>query len=196
MNLKLLSLSIAVMIFSTAKSQSFHVGLQGGTTISKISGQSFSEKFNYGYHLGAFAEIGLSKKFSIQPEVLFNQVNTDTSSEFRKIYTSLSASNLSNVKLSYLSIPILLNYKLTNFLSLQAGPQFGILMDQNKSLFQNGQTAFKKGNLSILGGAQINIGSFKVYGRYAVGLTNINDIDKKDKWTSQSFQLGVGFNIL
>ena len=196
MNLKLLSLALTVMICSTVKSQSFHLGLKGGTTIGKISGQSFSEKFNYGYHLGGFAEIGLSKKLSIQPEVLFNQINTDTSSQFRKIYTSLSASNLSNIKLSYLSIPIILNYKVSNFLSLQAGPQFGILMDQNKSLFQNGQSAFKKGNLSMLGGLQINVTSFRIYGRYAVGLSNINDIDNKDKWTSQSFQLGVGFNIL
>ena len=142
MNHKLLSLSIAVLIFSTAKSQSFHLGLQGGTTIGKISGQSFSEKFNYGYHIGGAAEIGLSKKWSIQPEVLFNQINTDTSSEFRKIYTSLSTSNLSQIKLSYLSIPIVLNYKLTNFLSLQAGPQFGILMDQNKSLFSKWADCF------------------------------------------------------
>ncbi len=196
MNLKLMYLAIAVMICSTVKSQSFHLGIKGGTTIGKISGQSFSEKFNYGYHLGAVAEIGLSKKFSIQPEVLFNQINTDTSSEFRKIYTNLSSSNMSSIKLNYLTIPILLNYKVGNFLSLQAGPQFGILMDQNKSLFQNGQTAFKKGNLSMLGGLQFNVGSLRIYGRYAVGLSNINDIDKKDKWTSQSIQLGIGLNIL
>ena len=195
MKLKILSLAITVMICSTVKSQSFHLGIRGGTTIGKISGQSFSEKFNYGYHLGAAAEIGLGKKWSIQPEVLFNQINTDTSSEFRKIYTSLSANNLSQVKLNYLSIPVLLNYKVSNFLSLQAGPQFGILMDQNQTLLQNGQRAFKKGNLSMLGGIQINVASFRIYGRYAVGLSNINDIDNKDKWTSQSIQLGVGFNI-
>lgn len=195
MNIKLWSLAITVMICSTVKSQSFHLGIKGGTTIGKISGQSFSEKFNYGYHIGGAAEIGLSKKWSIQPEVLFNQINTDTSSEFRKIYTSLSTSNLSQIKLSYLSIPILVNYKVSNFLSLQAGPQFGILMDQNETLLQNGQRAFKKGNLSMLGGVQINVASFRIYGRYAVGLSNINDIDNKDKWTSQSIQLGVGFNI-
>ena len=196
MNLKLLSLAITVMICSTVKSQSFHLGIKGGTTIGKISGQSFSEKFNYGYHLGGVAEIGLSKKFSLQPEVLFNQINTDTSSQFRSIYTGLSANNLSKIKLSYLSIPILLNYKVSNLLSLQAGPQFGILMNQDESLLKNGENAFKKGNLSMLGGLQLNVASFRIYGRYAVGLSNINDIDKKDKWTSQSFQLGVGFNIL
>ena len=35
----------------------------------------------------------------------------------------------------------------------------------------------------------------KVFGRYQVGLNNINDIDNKDKWKGQAIQLGVGFNL-
>ncbi len=187
---------MAVLIFSTARSQSFHLGVKGGTNINKISGHSFSDKFSYGYHLGGFAEIGLGKKWAIQPEVLFNQINTDTSSQFSKIYTSLSASNISKIKLSYLSIPLLLDYKVSKFLTLQAGPQFGLLMQQNKNLFENGKDAFKKGDFSMLGGIQLKIATVRIYGRYALGLSNINDIDNKDKWKSQSFQVGIGLAIL
>ncbi len=196
MKTKVLSLAIAVLIFSTARSQSFHLGVKGGANINKLSGKSFSDQFNFGYHLGAFAEIGLGKKWAIQPEVLFNQINTDTSREVSKIYTNLSANNLSNIKLSYLSIPILLSYKVNKFFAIQAGPQYGLLIEQNKNLLENGKDAFKKGDFSMLGGVQFKLASIRIYGRYAIGLSNINDIDNKDKWKNQSFQVGVGLAIL
>lgn len=194
MKTKLLALVLSTVIFSAANAQSFHLGVKGGANINKITGQSFKDEFSYGYHLGAFAEIGLGDKFSVQPEVVFNQFKQDTSSQFKDIY-DLGA-NRSNIKLNYLSIPILLNYKLSNILTLQAGPQFGILMDQNQKLLDNGKDAFKKGDFSMVGGVQFKFSSIRVYGRYAVGLSNLNDIDNKDKWKSQSFQIGVGLAIL
>lgn len=196
MKIKLLSFAIAVLIFSTAHSQTFHIGIKAGANINKIDGQSFSNQFNYAYHLGGFAEIGLGKKFAIQPEVLFNQINTDTSSKLSSIYSTLNPNKIANIKLNYLSIPILLNYKLCKFFAIQAGPQVGILINQSEKLVQNGKDAFKKGDFSMLGGVQFHFSNFRIYGRYAVGLANINDIDNKDKWKSQSFQVGIGLAIL
>ena len=193
MKTKLSALVLSFLLFSAAHSQSFHIGIKGGTNMTKITGSSFSEKFTFGYHLGGFAEIGLSKKFSIQPEVLFNQFNQDTATKFSQVY---KLNNLDNVKLNYLSIPILLNYNASNFFSLQAGPQFGILMDQNAKLVQNGKDAFKKGDFSMLAGVQLKFSGIRIYGRYAIGLNNLNDADNQDKWKSQGFQLGVGLAIL
>ena len=102
-------------------------------------------------------------------------------------------SDQSSVKLSYLSIPILLNYKLIgNFLTLQAGPQVGILMDQNKNLLQNGGKAFSDGDFSLVGGVQLKLSSLRLSGRYVVGLNNINEIDNQDRWKNQGFQFSVG----
>lgn len=193
MKTKLLTVVLSVLIFSAAHSQGFHLGVKGGVNLNKLTGKSFKDEFTFGYHLGGFAEIGLGKKFSIQPEVVFNQFKQDTTSKFSEVY---KLDNVSNVKLNYLSIPILLNYRASNFLSLQAGPQFGILMDQNTKLVQNGKDAFKKGDLSMLAGVQLKFSSVRIYGRYAVGLSNLNDIDNQDKWKSQSFQIGVGLAIL
>lgn len=100
------------------------------------------------------------------------------------------------MKLNYISIPILLNYKLIgNFLSLQAGPQFGILIDNSKTLLQNGGDAFKKGDFALVGGVQVKLASMRVSGRYTVGLNNISDIDNQDKWKNQGFQLSVGLAL-
>jgi len=138
MKLKLISLAASLLIFLSSFSQTFNIGIKGGASINKIDGSSFKDEFTYGYHLGGFATIGLSKKFAIQPEVLFNQFKTDTSLSFSSVY---HFNNVSDIKLNYLSIPILLNYNVSNILALQAGPQFGILLDQNKNLLQNGQDA-------------------------------------------------------
>jgi hypothetical protein len=127
---------------------------------------------------------------------LFNQYSTTVDSNFRHIYQNVfNPSYQSNVKLNYLSIPIVLSYKFLGPISLQAGPQFGILMDKNKTLLQNGGTAFRQGDFYLLAGAQVKLGAIRVTGRYVVGLTNINDIDNQDKWKSQGFQLSLGFAL-
>ncbi len=167
-------------------------GVKGGANVVKISGKAFSGEYKYGFHAGAFAEIPLSPQFGIQPEVLFNQVSSDTASNVDEVYQNLFKNN---VKLSYLSIPLLLNYKPSKMFTVQAGPQFGILIDKKKTGVENGKSAFKSGDLSLLGGLQLNLSNFRVYGRYAIGLSNLNDIDDKDKWKSQSFQIGVGMTL-
>ena len=86
-----------------------------------------------------------------------------------------------------MSIPLILNLTPAKFISFQFGPQFGILLDKHKNLFENGKDAFSGGDFSLLGGVQLNLGAFKVSGRYVVGLTNINDAGNSDKWKSRDF---------
>jgi hypothetical protein len=184
---------IASVLFSHAAMAQLNFGVKAGANITKIDGQSFKDEFRYGYLLGGFAEIGLGGKIAIQPEVLFNQYQTKTDTSFKAIYQNAfnSAAN-GDVKLNYLSVPLMLNYKAGKLLTLQAGPQFSILLDQNKNLLQNGEEAFKSGDFSMVGGATINLGKLRLNGRYVVGLNNINDIDNKDEWKSQAIQVGLG----
>jgi hypothetical protein len=190
---KILLVALVLTLSTTAAlAQGLKIGVKAGADIHKIDGKAFKDQFSYGYDLGGFAEIGLTKKIGIQPEVLFSQVSADTSESFSDLY---DFNSVSKVKLSYLKIPLLLNYNANPFVTLQVGPQFGILMDQNQSLTKNGKDAFAKGDFSMLGGLQLNISKFKVYGRYAVGLNNINEIDNQDKWKNQSIQVGLGFAL-
>ncbi|MBK5270646.1 MAG: PorT family protein [Bacteroidia bacterium] len=196
MNPKKLLPLVAVLLFSQAVMGQFHIGIKGGANIIKINGKSFKDEFKYGYHLGGFMEIGINNKWSINPEVLFNQYSTTVDSSFKSIYINVfNPSYQSNVKLNYLSIPIILNYKIIGPISIQAGPQFGVLIDKNKTLLQNGGNAFKNGDFSMLAGAQVKLAAFRFTGRYVIGLSNINDIDNQDKWTSQGFQLSVGLAL-
>jgi len=196
MNVKYVSLVFVGFFFSLASFAQFHIGIKGGSNITKIDGLSFKDGFSYGYHLGGFAEIGLGNKLGIQPEVLFNQINTTVADDYRDVYDGVFNSSQSKVKLNYLSIPLMLNYKLVGkWLSLQAGPQFSILMDQEKNLLQNGKDAFSKGEFAMLGGAQLSFSVLRITGRYVIGLNNINEIDNKEKWNNQGFQISVGLAL-
>ena len=190
MKTKLIALAFSLFICSVSFSQGLTFGVKGGASINKLTGKSFKDEFSFGYHVGVFATFGMGKKFSLQPEVLLNQVNTDTASSFSSLYHFKK-----NIELKYLSIPILLNYNVSNLLALQVGPQFGILLDNNKNALQNGSEAFKNGDLSMLGGVQLKLLKFRIYGRYAIGLSDISDVANSGKWKSQSIQLGVGIAL-
>lgn len=191
MKTKLLSIVVLLFISSSLFSQGLAFGIKGGANLGKIDGQSFKNEFTLGYHVGAFATIG-GKKWAIQPEVLFSQVNVDTATNFSQVY---QFNNVSKIQLKHLTIPIMLNYNLSNLLTIQAGPQFGILLDQNKNLVQNGKDAFKSGDFSLAAGLQLNLLKFRVYGRFVGGVTDLNNIKSNDTWKVQAIQLGIGIAL-
>ena len=192
MKVKILIISALTLCTNLTFAQGPKIGIKGGASVNKITGKSFNNQFSFGYHVGGFATIKISDKIGIQPEVLINQTNVDTSSKFSDIY---AFNKVNGVKLNQLSIPLLLNYSPNKFVSFQAGPQYSILINKDKTFIANGKDAFKTGDFSMLGGIQLNITKIRVYARYAVGLSNLNDIDNKEKWKSQSVQLGVGFTL-
>ena len=193
MKTKLFSIAVLLFISSSVFSQGFSAGIKGGANLGKISGQSFKNEFTLGYHVGAFATINFSKKWGIQPEVLLSQTNVDTTSNFSQV---TQFNHVNKINLQYLTIPLLLNYNLNKFITLQAGPQYGILLDKNKNLLQNGKDAFKSGNFSIAAGLQLNILKFRIYGRFVGGMTDLNNIGTADAWKTQTIQLGVGWSLL
>lgn len=197
MKAKLFLPLVASLLVSQVMMAQLKIGIKGGANVTKIEGKSFKDEFRYGYHLGGFVDIGFGGRLGIQPEVLFNQYSTTVDSNYKEIYQNVfNPAYAANVKLNYLSIPLLLNYKLVgNFLTLQAGPQFGILINGDKTLLQNGGDAFKKGEFSMLGGVQLKLAMLRVSGRYQIGLNNINDIDDQDKWKNQGFQVSVGLAL-
>ena len=188
-----LTFALAFAAAAGAYAQGFQLGVKGGANIFKIDGQSFDQQFRYGYSLGGFAVLNFSKHIGIQPELLWNQANTKTADD---IGTIVSGATTQSIKLNYLSIPILLNITPSKLLTLQAGPQFGILINESDNLFNNGKSAFKKGDFSLVGGAQLNLAWFKLGARYFIGLNDIKDVNTEDKWKNQGFQLYVGIRII
>ena len=176
-----------------ANAQGVHLGIKAGANIFKINGDAYSQDFQYGYNAGAFVQINFPAGWGIQPELMFNQTNYKTGNAFSALYSG-GPDNFKG-KLNYLTVPILLSFRPIPLLSLQAGPQFGILLNQDEHLVDNTKDAFKKGDFSLVGGAQLNLGSLLVGARYVVGLNNINDVDDEHSWKNQGWQLYAGFRI-
>jgi hypothetical protein len=89
----------------------------------------------------------------------------------------------------------MVNYNLSNIFAIQAGPQFGVLIDKSKNLVQNGKDAFKSGDFSLAAGLQLKVSKFRVYGRFVGGLTDLNNLDNNDTWKVQMIQLGIGLGL-
>lgn len=193
----ILFLAVITLISTASFAQSgvFRLGIKGGTNINKIQGKGYNEEFKFNYYLGGFAQLNFSESFGIQPEVLFSQSTAQTGDHFSDTYNDFP--NGKNVKLNYLSIPILANIGLGGKnLKLQLGPQYSILMNKNESLTQNGKDAFKNGDFSAVGGLWLQLPfGLNVNGRYIIGLSDLNDLSNSNKWTNQAIQLGVGFTF-
>jgi hypothetical protein len=182
---------LLIALAGIANAQRFTVGGKAGANLNKITGMAFNEEYKLGYHLGAFAEIDVNKNWGIQPELIWNQINTRPASGTNPIFNDWQDTT-ANIQLHYFSIPILLRYNIGSLVTLQLGPQFSILATKDKTLWNNGKEAFKTGDFAMVGGIQVNLGHLRAYGRYNVGLNNLNDVGSQDKWKSQQLQFGVG----
>ncbi len=189
----LISSFFIVFIFS-GQAQFLKFGVKAGANLVKISGVPFTDGYNLGYYAGAFTEVKINDHWFLQPEILFGETDLNYSDEFKDIYEDLlNINNLSSIRLQRLSIPITLNYKLANVLSLSAGPQFSLIMNNGQTILENAGDAFSKGDLGMVVGGNFHLGKLRISGRYIWGLKDINNFDGHEAWKAETAQIGIGF---
>ena len=180
------------------KENFFRVGFNAGININRIQGKSFKDEFSYNYSLRGFIQLNFSRKLGVQPEVTFIQASSEQSNDFSDIYDdiSLGGSQL-KAKLNYLKVGSMLNLNVgpTQRIKFQFGPQWGMLLNEKVDSLKTTQNIFKNGDFSLAGGIMFQLPLVHFGGRFEQGLSNINDIDNRDKWRSQSFQLFAGFTF-
>ncbi|MDR7212417.1 porin family protein [Flavobacterium piscis] len=169
--MKNLFLLCIVLISSSVFSQSFfdrlHFGLKAGGNYSDFSNADFDTEGFAGFHAGAIIAFDINENFSVQEEFLF-------STQGAKLKGGLSDGQ--DLKLSYISVPIVLKYKTSFGLYFEAGPQIGILASENFKEITNDDFAEK-----IDGGVVGGIGyqfqnGLGIGARYYLGLTNVSKI--------------------
>lgn len=180
------------------KESFFRVGFKGGLNLNKIQGKSFKDEFRYNYQLGGFLQFNFTRKLGFQPEINFVQNEAEQSSDITVIYDDLFlGGSQKKAKLNYLKLAGLLNLDIgpSQRIKLQLGPQWGMLLHQAVDSLKTPSEIFKKGEFSVLGGLFFQLPLIHFGTRYELGLTNINDIDKKDRWKSQSWQIFAGITL-
>jgi opacity protein-like surface antigen len=202
--MKKITLSIvAVLAFGFANAQEVKFGAKAGLNVSTFTGDVDDASSRVGFHVGGFAEIKLSDKFSVQPELLYSAqgVKYDTS--------GAGFSEENKINLAYLNIPVMAKYYVAEKFSLEAGPQIGFLLsaknDFSYSAFgesDSGKVDIKDGYKSIDFGVNFGAGydfteNLSVGARYNLGLSNIakNEEGDNSKVKNSVFSLSVGYKF-
>jgi len=198
--MKVVIISFLLLTTATANSyaqQKFHFGVMGGANLYKVTGRSFDEKTRAGFSAGTYGEYFFSRMFGIQGELIWSQVKTKTDGDFNQIYGTYGGVSDADVFLNYISLPVMFSFKPTPELSILLGPQYSYLVNQTSGLLigdYNGKDAFKKSDLSLVFGGQLNLGKVKIGARYSVGLSEINQL-QSDPWKYHGFHFYLGYRL-
>lgn len=176
----------------------FRFGAKGGVNINKIEGQSYKDGFKYNFQAGVFMQFNFSSRFGLQPEVNFVQSSSELSNDANDIYYDLFYNGSQRKsKLNYLEVPVLLNVNVgsSKRVKLQIGPSYGGLLKQTTDSLKNNGNLYKNAEWAAIGGVFIQLPLINLGARYKMGLTDINAIDNRQSWKSQSIQVFVGITL-
>lgn len=176
----------------------FRAGVKGGVNVNKISGQSFSKGFNYNFQVGGFLQFNFHPVLGIQPEVNFVQGSSEFTDDATSIYDDIfRGGSQKKAKLNYLEIPLLLNVDIgiSQKIKLQAGPAYGALLKETVDSLKTGNSIYKNGEWSVMGGLWMQLPLINIGARYKQGLSNINGIDNRQTWRNQAIQIFVGLTF-
>ncbi len=199
---KLLLSVIAMVAFTLSLSaQETTFGVKAGVNFANLGGDVEDADGLTSFHIGGVAEIGISEKFSFQPELLFSAQGA----KYEESEEGYSYEE--KYKLNYINVPLMAKLYLTEGFSVEAGPQIGLLLSAKSEWEETfmGETDSDDEDIkdymkSIDFGFNLGLG-YKLEGglnfgaRYNLGLSNINDDDDADdyKITNGVFQISVGY---
>jgi hypothetical protein len=202
MKKSVLLITIALFGITAMSAQEFfNFGVKGGVNFATLTGDDADEidaKMKTGFHLGVFAEIMISDKFGIQPEVLYSSQGATSDVAF--IYEEFGGNVDVDIKLDYISVPVMLKYFVAPGFSLEAGPQFSFLSKSEIEAEFQGETEtedMKDDTESFDLGAAVGVGyglpqGFLVQARYVMGFSDVyTDSDAKNS----VIQLSVGWKF-
>ncbi|MFY8068639.1 MAG: porin family protein [Flavobacterium sp.] len=174
---------------STKSEGSF--GIKGGLNYSTVTQGNFDEGLDprTSFHIGFFGEIPLiDNVFSIQPEFIYSRQG------FENNFSFLGTNYKTTYKIDYINMPILAKLYLGKTLALEAGPQFGLKINENiesdnSSTETNDVNAF---DTALAGGISLNFDAVFISGRYTYSL---NEVVKDSDAKNSVFQVGIGFKF-
>lgn len=196
----LLIVIISLMSFGGAQAQEFfNFGVKGGVNFATLTGDDADEldaKMKTGFHLGVLAEIMISDKFGIQPEVLYSTQGAKSDASIFEEFGDVDVT----LKLDYVAVPVMLKYFVSPGFSLEAGPQFSFLSKSEIEAEFGGEKEsedLKDDTESFDLGAALGVGyglpqGFLVQARYVMGFSDVyTDSDARNS----VIQLSVGWKF-
>jgi hypothetical protein len=206
---KLFSVS-ALMLGAVAASnaqEDASFGVKGGVNFATINGGEFeSPESRTSFHVGLLGEFPIADIFSIQVEALYSGQGFEYDNTYSVIDLGApggvrTENETVEYQLDYINVPVLAKFYLFKGFSLEAGPQFSFLINEEIDSAPNdneGDTDtdnVETFDFGVAGGAtfQTEMGLFAT-ARYTQGITNIIQ-DSDENVTNSVFQLGIGYKF-
>ncbi|WP_417872032.1 porin family protein [Winogradskyella sp.] len=182
---KLIVAAITLFIGTTAFSQELDLGIKAGANFATISDANIDLSNRTGFQAGIFAGIKFTDKVGIQADLLYSQQGAEfDAGEF---------------DLTYVNVPVVLKYYLVQGLNIQAGPQFGFIVDDNiKTVIGDieKQIEAEKTDVSGVVGAGYDFPfGVRLDARYNFGLTDVSKVNGSEGKNSV-FSLALGYSFL
>ena len=179
---------IAMLLISTVctvNAQKISIGAKAGLNLATVTGDDVEAKMRTAFHVGGMAELPVTDKFYVQPELLFSSQG----------YT-LDNGNDGKGILNYISLPVIGKYYVTDKLSIEAGPQLGYLLSANikdDSTKNDIKEYFKTIDVSFGIGAGYKLDNgLNFSAHYNLGLINILD-SSEESAKNGVFMLSIGY---
>lgn len=114
----------AIFIISafTATSQQFNGGMMAGVAATQVAGDTYSGFHKAGIFLGGFVNLEVGKHSSFQMELEFFQKGS------RENPDSLNNYNQYLLRVNYVELPVLYQYRFDKRFKLEVGPSLGFLI--------------------------------------------------------------------
>lgn len=195
---RLIFLPALIFLFAlSANAQSVDYGLSLGANLTSIKGNGINDSYNAGFIAGGFARMDINEKWNFQPEILFNYANSKKADDFINYYNYRGYANANpQIKLNYISVPILFGYKINKRFTINAGPQYSFLVyDDENLVIADKAVAFKRNDLGIVAGLQLKVENIRFFANYVFGVANVNNIDNRYKWHNRQVTAGMNFNL-
>lgn len=165
--------------FSQAMVCNCNFGIKAGVNFATITEASNASN-RIGFTAGFFGGARLSNAIGIQGELLYSKQGADIGSE--------------DLALGYLNVPVVLKYFVAGGFNIQAGPQFGFLMDNNVESILSEMTNVESFDFSGFAGLGYDATKrLKIDARYNFGITDVFD---NQNGKNSVISLSVGYSFL
>jgi hypothetical protein len=117
---------LVLILGDKVATEKFHLSIDGALNYSTLTGMNQSD-YGFGLHFGLGTHIRLSEKWQLKPEFKpLSQKGAITKGNIIGLPVEITDAE-SRVRLNYLEIPVLLQYKINKNIFVSAGPQFSFL---------------------------------------------------------------------
>ncbi|WP_281231233.1 outer membrane beta-barrel protein [Flavobacterium gelatinilyticum] len=195
----LLAFVLFIGFFSSNAQVTFRPGLRGGLGLSNLGGHG---DFKPDFYVGAFGQINLTKRYSLQPEVTYSRQGANNWEQKQvyfnnDTYESYKISTYKDINIDYLSVAMINKFSFKTGFLLEFGPTLDFIVNTNLP-YSNHDV-----DLGWVSGVGYKLPSgLLIEARFKANIINnydsINDgynYDENQYSPSITFQLGVSYTF-